>query len=260
MDDRPWTALDVETTGVSVTDARVVSLGAVRYAAGHVSTTEFLVNPGCPIPPAATRVHGITDEMVATAPGFTAVIPQLESWILDTVVGFNCRAYDIPVLEHEYQRCGQVCPIHPDNVLDVMPLYHHYNRRTLADAYRRYVGAELDQAHTALADAHAVAQVLLAMQKTHQLPPTMRELLVLSRQPHPDYVDADGKIRWLDAQPVIQFGKCRDHVLNAATVAKHREYFEWVLTAGFAPGLKRVIREALDGTFPHRGAYATDGQ
>lgn len=77
--------LDTETTGLD-DDAEIVEI-AVVDAAG---TLEFsaLVKPSKPIPEAASAVHGITDEMVATAR------PWREVWsVVHSLVG----AYSLPV-------------------------------------------------------------------------------------------------------------------------------------------------------------------
>lgn len=62
-------AFDVETTGLVAGVDRVVELGAVAFQGDEVlDTFSRLVNPGVPMPPAAGRVNGITDEMLAEAP------------------------------------------------------------------------------------------------------------------------------------------------------------------------------------------------
>ena len=73
-------ALDLETTGLDSRSARIVELGAVRVAAGRFNPSaqpfRVLVQPGEPIPPAATRIHGIDQAMVASAPRFAGVWPD----------------------------------------------------------------------------------------------------------------------------------------------------------------------------------------
>ena len=61
-------ALDLETTGLSSL-SRIVEVGAVRFRLGEEGEQlQTLVDPGCAIPGSASRVHGITDEMVRGAP------------------------------------------------------------------------------------------------------------------------------------------------------------------------------------------------
>ena len=60
----PLAAFDTETTGVDVESDRIVSAAiVVQDAAGsRPRVTRWLVNPGVPVPPGATEVHGLTDD------------------------------------------------------------------------------------------------------------------------------------------------------------------------------------------------------
>ncbi|MGW2964928.1 3'-5' exonuclease [Streptomyces sp. NPDC001220] len=67
--------LDTETTGIHA-EARIVEIGVQRESGDVVMST--LVDPGEPIPPEATAVHGITNAMVSgVAPPFAEIADQL---------------------------------------------------------------------------------------------------------------------------------------------------------------------------------------
>ncbi len=61
-----WAAFDTETTGVDVEIDRIVSAALVVQDAPGLRprVTRWLVNPGVPVPEAATAVHGLTQEHV----------------------------------------------------------------------------------------------------------------------------------------------------------------------------------------------------
>ena len=62
---------DVETTDLSPLRGRVVQLGASLFVGGKlVRRVTLLVNPQCPISPATSQIHGITDADVANSPVF----------------------------------------------------------------------------------------------------------------------------------------------------------------------------------------------
>jgi DNA polymerase-3 subunit epsilon len=65
--------LDTETTGLK--EGEIVQI-AVANSAGNALLDTF-VRPNKPIPPDATRIHGITDAMVATAPMWADVQPMV---------------------------------------------------------------------------------------------------------------------------------------------------------------------------------------
>ena len=58
-------AFDVETTGIVPGVDSILEIGAVRFVDGQIdSIFSTLVDPQRPIPPGASQVNGITDEMV----------------------------------------------------------------------------------------------------------------------------------------------------------------------------------------------------
>lgn len=79
LSETEFVAFDLETTGVGPRSCQIVELGAVRFRLDgtEVGCIEQLVDPGCPIPPAVTRIHGITDAMVRGMPTIAAVLPRL---------------------------------------------------------------------------------------------------------------------------------------------------------------------------------------
>ncbi|OAI54381.1 hypothetical protein AYO44_03675 [Planctomycetaceae bacterium SCGC AG-212-F19] len=71
---RQLVVLDLETTGISAKTDRIVEVAAVKFLPdGERCRYHRRINPGVPIPPAATAVHGIRDEDVADCPPFEAI-------------------------------------------------------------------------------------------------------------------------------------------------------------------------------------------
>ena len=85
-----YVVFDIETTGLSPYKDGIVELSALKVIGGQVQE-EFstLVNPGRPISYAASRVNGITDEMVEDAPFIEEVLPEFLEF-----------AGDLPLLGH----------------------------------------------------------------------------------------------------------------------------------------------------------------
>lgn len=79
--------LDTETTGLNRWD-EIVEI-AVINSDGHTLLSTY-VKPANPIPAEATRIHGITDEMVADAPNFAFVVPSL----VNVLTGMNVIVYN----------------------------------------------------------------------------------------------------------------------------------------------------------------------
>ena len=79
---KDYVVFDLETTGVSPLTDAVIEISAIKVRDGKV-VDEFstLVNPKRRIPYGASRVNGITDEMVADMPVFEEVLKDF----IDTI-------------------------------------------------------------------------------------------------------------------------------------------------------------------------------
>lgn len=83
--------LDTETTGLNPPGDQLVEIGLVDEAGEIIFHS--LINPGVPIPPDATAVHGITNEMIRDAPSFDRISSKLRNLLLNDgkVVIFNAE-------------------------------------------------------------------------------------------------------------------------------------------------------------------------
>ena len=94
---KPLIIFDLETTGTSCYNDRIVEIAAVKVSGGKV-IDEFssLVNPEMSIPYFASQVNGITDEMVEDEPTICEVLPDFLEFIGDSVlVGHNIHTFDM---------------------------------------------------------------------------------------------------------------------------------------------------------------------
>ncbi len=92
-----YVVVDLETTGISCEKDRIIEISAVKVVNGIV-VEEFseLVNPECRIPYYASRVNGITDEMVKDARTFDKVLPDFLRFIGESIlVGHNIQSFDM---------------------------------------------------------------------------------------------------------------------------------------------------------------------
>jgi CBS domain-containing protein len=171
-------ALDSETTGLLVANDRVLQIGAVPVRDGRILSEEnweTLVNPGIPIPPKNSEIHGITDDMVADAKSFAAVAEPLQKMLSNTVVVGHHIDFDIAIFDHEFRRIGK--RFAAPRVLDTSCLARianpHLGDYSL-DAVSERFGIEIENRHSALGDAHAAAVLYL------KLIPMLREKGILT--------------------------------------------------------------------------------
>lgn len=102
-DPRSWLILDTETTGLGQ-DAEVIQIAAI-CGDGDVLLNNVLVRPTVSIPPEATRIHHITNEMVEGAPSFEEILPTLRNATRDRLLVIYNARYDLRVLAQSARHC-----------------------------------------------------------------------------------------------------------------------------------------------------------
>jgi DNA polymerase III subunit epsilon len=238
---RPLAVLDVETTGTDAARDRIVELALLTLHPGrNHDLYQTRLNPGVPIPPAATAVHGITDADVRDAPTFATIAPDLVRRLTGCdLAGFGIGSFDLPLLCAEFVRVGMSFRLHGRAVLDALTVYRRHEARTLSAAVQFYLGHKHTAAHAAAGDAVAAAGVLDAQVGRYGLPLVPMELHTLL---HP--VDVGGKFQLVNGAVAFAFGKHAGRRLSDVA-ATDPGYLEWVLTRPFLPDVHHLVRSAL---------------
>lgn len=172
-----WAAFDVESTGVDTKNCRIVSAAVVHVGADQPTDPWLrLVNPGVPIPAAATEVHRITDAMVQ-ADGIPAAdaIDQIAEEVAassirgEVLVAFNvafdftmlhyeCLRYGVPTVEQRIG--GGLRNLLDPHVIDKAMDKYRKGKRTLTATCERYGVVLGKDAHSCDADALASARLM----------------------------------------------------------------------------------------------------
>jgi DNA polymerase-3 subunit epsilon len=172
LDRLPLLSLDLETTGLEVTTDRMVSAGAVCMVGGRLflaDVLDMLVDPGIPIPAAATRIHGIDRAMLQGAPPPSVAVDRLTALAAGRVVVGHNIGFDLAVLRAEAARTGHPVPgwLAPGGlVLDTLRLAARLDpdRPELdLEAIASRYGIAVSGRHTALGDALLTGRVFAAM-------------------------------------------------------------------------------------------------
>ncbi|MER5516354.1 MULTISPECIES: 3'-5' exonuclease [unclassified Streptomyces] len=176
----PLAAFDTETTGVDVETDRIVSAAVVVQDAPGTRprVTRWLVNPGMPVPEAATAVHGLTDEHLQRngrwpAPVMYEIAEELaEHAAMHRPLVVMNAPFDLTLLDRELRRhrasaLDRWFEASPLLVLDPRVLDKHLDRyrkgrRTLTDLCAHYE-VTLEGAHDAAADALASLDLVRAL-------------------------------------------------------------------------------------------------
>lgn len=159
--------LDTETTGLDWR-AEVVEVCVLDHD-GRV-LVDSLVRPTTPIPPEATRVHGIVDAMVRPAPTWAELWPQVAGALEGRTVAIYNADFDLKMIAQSHRRHGlawQAGYLRAECLMklyarfygQVNPAYGTFRWQPLADAARQ-CGIALPNAHRARDDALLARAVL----------------------------------------------------------------------------------------------------
>lgn len=250
---RSVVVLDLETTGTWVEKDRIVEIGMIRISPDGTRQNYIKrVNPGMPIPPNVTRIINITDDDVKDKPKFKDIAKEALDFIGSSdLAGFNILRFDLPLLEREFYDAGLSFQWRDRDIYDAQKIYHIHEKRDLMAAYLLYCGGKLENAHSALADAEAAADILAAQIKRYGSEEKgIESIRDLDYERSSDYFDKERKFCWWNGELYPMFGKHgrKKHIKDIAK--EDREYLEWVLTKDFSPEIKTMIKKALEGRFP----------
>jgi DNA polymerase-3 subunit epsilon len=254
--------VDVETTGGSPLAARITEVGVVTVLAGapgappRVEEWSSLVNPGVPIPPEIRFLTGITDAMVAGAPSFEAIAPELLARLGGAVFVAHHARFDYGFVKQSFARAGvdfharTLCTVrlsrllYPDRAphsLDAIILRHALpvtgRHRALGDArvlwefvqalYRRWSRPEIEAAVRRLL-RHPNLPAHLPEGTLESLPNAPGVYSFLGLNEHPLYIGSSTDLR---RRVAAHF--CGDHASERGLrLASETRRVDWHETAG----------------------------
>ena len=162
-----FVAVDVETTGTLSYVDHIVEIAAVRFSEGKVKDRfSTLIDPEIPIPAEASRVNGITDEMLKDQPKIGDVLKDFSRFCSsDPLVAHNA-IFDFQFLSVALEKC--YCPAPSGPFFDtyalskkVFPGLSNYKLSTLVE----YLKISASHFHRAEEDAWACGQVFCSILK-----------------------------------------------------------------------------------------------
>ncbi|HPE19011.1 MAG TPA: 3'-5' exonuclease [Tenuifilaceae bacterium] len=238
----PLVFIDLETTGIDIVNDRIVEIAVLKlFPDGKEEFKVMRINPGIPISPEATAVHGITNDDVKDEPSFREVAKSLANLIEGCdFAGFNSNKFDFPLLAEEFLRAEVDFDFKKRKFIDVQTIFHKMEKRTLEAAYKFYCNKTLEDAHTAKADTMATFEVLKAqLDRYSELENSIDFLSDFSS--HNTNVDFAGRIVMDENNvEVFNFGKYRGKSV-IEIFRKEPSYYSWMMNGDFPLYTKKVI-------------------
>ncbi len=161
-----FVVFDLETTGFSPIQDKIIEIGAVKVENGKI-TDKFstFVNPKIPIPFRITQLTSITDAMVMDAPDIETVLPQFLEFIEGAVLVAHNAGFDVGFIEQNC-RYQDITP-HFTSVDTVamarilLPTLSRFKLNIVAKA----LNISLENHHRAVDDAGATAEIFVKFVK-----------------------------------------------------------------------------------------------
>lgn len=244
---KPLIFFDLETTGTSVMNDRIVQLAYIKVMPnGEEITGNYLINPEMHIPEESSAIHHITDDMVADKPTFKQMSGKLvQEFGGCDIAGYNSNRFDVPLLIEEFLRAGATFDISNCKFVDVQNIFYKKEPRTLIAAYKFYCGKNLEDAHSADADIRATYEVLQAQLDKYQADekdPLQNDVAWLQEYTRMNRnVDPMGAFVYDDKnRPCFNFGKHKGRPVTDVLTTEPT-YYTWMMNGEFARSTKAVL-------------------
>lgn len=245
---RPIVFIDLETTGINIATDRVIEIAIIKILPDKTRVVKHkLVNPQMSIPKSSSEIHGITDDMVKDAPTFKEIANELKQFIDNAdLSGYNSNRFDIPLLMEEFLRTGISLDMNNRRMVDVQTVFHMMEKRTLSAAYKFYCEKELEDAHSAEADAQATWEVLEAqLERYENLGNTVDSVLQFTGEEK--YVDFARRFVLDKDVEVFNFGKHKGRSVVEVLKAEP-QYYDWMMKGDFPLHTKQKLTEIFNRT------------
>ncbi len=260
--DKDIVFFDLEATGLNVVTDKIVQIALIKYFADGREAREWvsLINPEMKISKEAQSVHGISSEMVRSAPTFKEVAQELFQFIGESdLAGYNSNRFDIPMLIEEFARAGYDLDMGERRTIDVQKIFYRMEPRTLSAALKFYCDKEMENAHDALADVRATVDILRGQIEKYAETDIVDSNGGIIRRPVKNDMEAlyrfTQEVGMVDATRRLKYDSKGEIVFNfgkfigkpvGKTLYDHPQYYKWIQDKEFSHQLKQITKKLLD--------------
>lgn len=196
-------AFDLETTGTVPGVDQIVEIGAVLFVNGQVDAVfSTLIDPLRPIPPGASRVNGISDDMVRGKPTIDKILEPLSEFCGNDIMVAHNAPFDSQFLIADYKKIELPTP--GGIILDTLPISRkvfpglaNYKLGTLV----QHLKIPTSQFHRAEEDATYCGHLFMELVKRISIngqPPALANLIALTGKPELRFPVIEKKPKQMD--------------------------------------------------------------
>ena len=160
--DATFVVFDIETTGFSAVNDRIIEIGAVKVENGVITEkfSEF-VNPERPIPFEIEKLTSINDRMVEDAPNISVILPRFMDFCKDSVLVAHNADFDTGFIRHNCEVLGLEYDYTYVDTLGIARSFLDGLKNYKLDTVVEAMGCTLANHHRAVDDAGATADVFV---------------------------------------------------------------------------------------------------
>jgi len=220
---------DLETTGVNVLKDRIIEIYALKIDGDTRSELHHFINPGIPIPPEASAVHGYTDDFVRDKPLLNDVIGEIDTFFTgQDIIGYNNRNFDNLIMALEFIRCSRDFKLDERKIIDVFEMWKKFEPRNLGGAYKRFCNKESEDLHCAREDIRVLNEIYPKMIEFFQLQEKSFEEIFNMSSPDPNSYCFGKLIKNGDGFLTFNFGKYSGQSIHQVLATDSR-YIDWII-------------------------------
>ena len=160
--DDEYVVFDIETTGFSSKNDKIIEIGAVKLKNGEiVDTFSTFVDPKVNIPYKITELTSITQNMVNGEPTIEEVLPKFMDFVGDSVLVAHNASFDVGFIKKNLRDVGKTLK---NPVMDTVPLARYLYpdlKKVKLNLVAKHLGISLENHHRAVDDAKATAEILV---------------------------------------------------------------------------------------------------
>ena len=159
-----FVVFDIETTGLSPVENRIIEIGAVKVCGGRiVDRFSAFVNPEVPIPFEIEKLTGIRDDMVVNADKIESVLPQFLQFAEGCMLVAHNAEFDMSFIIENCNRQGFSHDFTYVDTVGIARIMLPAQGKHTLDAVAKTLGVSLVNHHRAVDDAEATAEVFVKL-------------------------------------------------------------------------------------------------
>ena len=159
-----FVVFDIETTGFSPVENRIIEIGAVKVSGGKiVDRFSTFVNPEVPIPFEIEKLTSITDDMVVDAEKIETILPQFLQFSEGCMLVAHNAEFDMSFMIENCKRQGLNHDFTYIDTVGIARVMMPGQAKHTLDAVAKALGVSLENHHRAVDDAEATAEIFVKL-------------------------------------------------------------------------------------------------